>query len=289
MSSVDAILLKYAYVTLDLVCPSNPKEVSRQLPVLDNSLRMLRYLASTRVMHKAICLCVIAFFLLTSKNLYHQRKECSVTELKEVNYNKGSKLKDVEQVTGLSYRHGAETSENAATNMLQNDAHDLQKNARTTKLGSSSPAYKTYIYNLPPAFNQDILLCYEQNKCFDTSESGYGAIFNSAEGINFRNTWHGLLELTMHHRLLHSAHRTMEPDQADVFYIPYYAEMMCKCSNYASGKFNSAIFADLYQNVTKLPYFKAGKPHFITLGTPEQFFNVALCSTMACKCPIYCS
>ena len=107
------------------------------------------------------------------------------------------------------------------------------------------------------------------------SESGYGKIFSSADGINFRNTWHGFLDVTIHHRLLRSAYRTMDPEQADVFYIPYYAQMLCRCSRNRNGCFGSRILKDLYSNITELPYFAAGKPHFITLGMPEMFYGMA--------------
>ena len=135
---------------------------------------------------------------------------------------------------------------------------------------SASPAFKVYIYDLPPAFNNDIAKCHEQTHCYDLSESGFGRVFSTADGINFRNTWHGLLELTMHHHLLHSAYRTMDPEQADMFYIPYYAQMRFRCSGHTDGRFGSQTYEDLYHNITALPYFAKGKPHFMTLGMPEM-------------------
>ena len=136
---------------------------------------------------------------------------------------------------------------------------------------SASPAFKICVYDLPLTFNNDIVKYHDKTQCYDLSESGLGRVFSTADGINFRNTWHGVMELTMHHRLLHSAYRTKDPEQADVFYIPYYAQMLFKCSGHTYGRLGSQTYEDLYHNITVLPYFAKGKPHFMTLGKPEKY------------------
>ena len=115
-----------------------------------------------------------------------------------------------------------------------------------------------------------------EKKCYDTSESVYGQVFATTDGITFRNTWQGTLEETMHHRLLRSSIRTLDPEQAVVFYIPYYAEMDHRHTKQA---FHSTIMEYLYRNITIFPYFAAGKPHFSTIGWPEVFYGVGKAPT----------
>ena len=151
----------------------------------------------------------------------------------------------------------------------QDNVPHVSKSSNPFKV-SASPAFKIYVYDLPPALNNDIVKCHGQTHCYDLSKFHFGKVFSTADGINFHNTWHGLFELTMHHHLLHSAYRTMDPEQADMFYIPYYAQMLFRCSGHADGSFGSQTYEDLYHNLTVLPYFANGKPHFMTLGMPEM-------------------
>ena len=113
----------------------------------------------------------------------------------------------------------------------QHHREGMEQVEHAIKLGSSASAFKIYIYDLPPAFNEDIVKCHTNYTCYDISESGYGKLFSVADGIHFRNTFQGGLDITIHQRLLQSAYRTMDPSNADVFYIPYYADMLYRCTN----------------------------------------------------------
>ena len=155
------------------------------------------------------------------------------------------------------------------------DLKEEYKNLKSIKLLNSSPPYNIYIYDLPPTFNEDIVRCHKNSFCYDISAAGYGKASSFDYGINFRNTWHAFLDLTIHQRLLHSVYRTMDPEQADVFYIPYYAQMLQRCSHRKLMAFNLNTLTDLYMNITELPYFAAGKPHFTTIGQPEWFYEMA--------------
>ena len=136
---------------------------------------------------------------------------------------------------------------------------------------SSSTAYKIFIYNLPSEYNEDVIPCHQKATCFDSTESGYGKLIHMKDGLAFRATWHGVLDLTFHRRLLLSRYITYDPAEADVFYIPFYATMMNKCTTHVSGAMNTPIWNSLYNNLTMWPYLEAGKPHFMTLGMPEHF------------------
>ena len=154
------------------------------------------------------------------------------------------------------------------------ELEEKHKNPQSLKLLNFLPPYRIYIYDLPSTFNDDIVLCHTNNLCYDISGSGQGKVFSSDNGIKLRNTWHGALDLTIHYRLSHSVYRTKDPEQADVFYVPYYAQMLQHCTGKAIMGFDEKVLMDLYMNITKLPYFVAGKPHFTTLGQPEGLFHM---------------
>ena len=241
-----------------------------QLPVLHSFFRMLKYLSRISII--VLGFAVIVFLLVISgKMKYHQREECVVTKYKNLNNIRRPGSKDVEQITEHLHSYSKETLEITPEETLERDINGLQENDGHIKLGSSSPAYKIYIYDLPPQFNYDAVVWLKE-KCYDTSAFGYGKTFATADGITFRNTWQGTLEETIHHRLLRSSLRTMDPEQADVFYIPYYAEMEHRHTKQA---FHSKIMEYLYRNITIFPYFAAGKPHFSTIGWPEMFYGIA--------------
>ena len=63
----------------------------------------------------------------------------------------------------------------------QDNVPHVSKSSNPFKV-SASPAFKIYVYDLPPAFNNDIVKCHEQTHRYDLSESGFGRVFSTSDG-----------------------------------------------------------------------------------------------------------
>ena len=89
---------------------------------------------------------------------------------------------------------------------------------------------KVYVYDLPSKFNKDLEDMYRDhlNSKYDLSHDAYGNTVTSYDGMAFRNTYQGILDIIFHKRLLASGLLTMDPEDADLFYIPYYYDMTFK-------------------------------------------------------------
>ena len=86
---------------------------------------------------------------------------------------------------------------------------------------------KIYAYNLSSKFNWDIANQFtEQRKRFDMSEFGYGTVLNFADGMTARNTRQNFLDVIFYGRLMKSSFVTHDPEDADLFYIPYFHDMI---------------------------------------------------------------
>lgn len=102
---------------------------------------------------------------------------------------------------------------------------------------------KIYVYDLPSMLNKDLVLanCTDLNpwnwQCGIVPNHGYGNAATEFAGIfpgTLSSSWYRTnqfsLELIFHHRMLHHKCRTLEPESATAFYIPFYAGL-------AVGKF----------------------------------------------------
>ncbi|EFN55367.1 hypothetical protein CHLNCDRAFT_52572 [Chlorella variabilis] len=74
-----------------------------------------------------------------------------------------------------------------------------------------------YVYELPPIFNQ-VLLQYrvDHGSCVHR-------LFTDGNGTNWEDSGGYLAETGLHEALLQSKHRTLDPEEADYFYIPVYS------------------------------------------------------------------
>ncbi|KAL2499621.1 glycosyltransferase 18 [Abeliophyllum distichum] len=102
---------------------------------------------------------------------------------------------------------------------------------------------KIFVYDLPYMFNKDLVLanCTDLNpwnwQCGIFPNHGYGSAATELTGIlpgTLSSSWYRTnqfsLEPIFHHRMLHHKCRTLEPESATAFYIPFYAGL-------AVGKF----------------------------------------------------
>ncbi|CAA0829183.1 glycosyltransferase 18 [Striga hermonthica] len=98
------------------------------------------------------------------------------------------------------------------------------------------PSGKVYVYDLPSKFNKDLLLrnCTDlihwNWQCGLVTNRGYGGPAVELRGLlpeNLAGSWYRTnqfaLELIFHHRVLTHKCRTLEPESAAAFYIPFYA------------------------------------------------------------------
>ncbi|KAL7615276.1 hypothetical protein Lser_V15G07464 [Lactuca serriola] len=94
---------------------------------------------------------------------------------------------------------------------------------------------KVYVYKLPTMFNSDLVgTCEDLDpwhwQCGVATNGGYGTTATELAGIipeNLLQAWHRTnqfsSEIIFHNRILKHKCRTMEPESATVFYIPFYA------------------------------------------------------------------
>ncbi|XP_027186005.1 probable xyloglucan galactosyltransferase GT17 [Cicer arietinum] len=130
---------------------------------------------------------------------------------------------------------------------------------------------KFYIYNLPSRFNLDLLKNCENlniytNMCPHVTHNGLGQPLSIP---SWYATHQFLAEMIFHARLENHVCRTWDPNQAIIFYIPFYGGL------YASSVFREpnqtlrdSLAVDLIDHIQSQPWFKRynGKDHFISLG-----------------------
>ncbi|KAL8557032.1 hypothetical protein ACS0TY_004486 [Phlomoides rotata] len=169
----------------------------------------------------------------------------------------------------------------ASSPPLHDDTRDeiLSKQA----IDQSCPHGKVYVYNLQPQFNSEILSnCQNINpwhsRCDAFSNSGFG---KSAAGISkivpqkVSGAWFWTdqfsLEIIYHNRMLNHPCRTLNPESAAAFYIPFYLGLAIE--KVLFNKTSTAEERDRHCKmmldwVSDQPFFQKSKgwDHFITLG-----------------------
>lgn len=132
---------------------------------------------------------------------------------------------------------------------------------------------KIYIYNLPKKFNQEILKIYEvwDAKCYSFEFCGFGArLFNPESGVHVHDSHQFSLEVLVHHLLQLSPYRTLDPEQADLFYIPAYIGLQCLYASFKNVSATNKLINELFAYLQSQPYFASGKPHFSSLAKIEM-------------------
>lgn len=144
---------------------------------------------------------------------------------------------------------------------------------------NSSFPFRIYVYDLPAELNVDLARCVNgKQPCFDTSYCGNGQRLGNDSDLHIYSTWQFSLEVIIHHKMLLSAHRTFDPNEADVFYVPYYGALACFCH---SAQQNTSNIIDniekLHAFLDKSQYFRSGKPHLLTISKIEREEAAATC------------
>lgn len=132
--------------------------------------------------------------------------------------------------------------------------------------------FKIYIYDLPKKFNQEILKIYEvwHAQCYSFDFCGFGArLFSPESGVHVHDSHQFSLEVLVHHLLQLSPYRTLDPEQADLFYIPAYIGLQCLYASFENVSATNKLINELFAYLRSQPYFASGKPHFSSLGKIE--------------------
>ena len=148
--------------------------------------------------------------------------------------------------------------------------------------------FNIYIYDLPSEFNEDIVTGIQTNKlslCYDLSHHGIGKeTINVADlqasdvqnvsttyGVSVRKTHMYALEIILHHKLLRSPYRTLNPWEADLFYIPFYSGLLSMYNKDNMMGNRGEISDRLFRYLHTMPFLKAGRSHFTTSSRPWQY------------------
>ncbi|XP_072051955.1 uncharacterized protein [Amphiura filiformis] len=150
----------------------------------------------------------------------------------------------------------------------------LSEDHKKSSHRKSKPSFKIYVYDLPERFHGNLTDCVQQaDQCYNLEDSGMGSELRQSDHINYRNTHQHSLEVILHQKLLQSEYRTLNHEEADVFYIPFYPAIACACKTY-EGINLKELHTDLWNHLAIMPYFsKAGRPlrpHFMSLGSIER-------------------
>ncbi|CAK9169011.1 unnamed protein product [Ilex paraguariensis] len=142
---------------------------------------------------------------------------------------------------------------------------------------------KVFIYDLPPMFNYELVQnCDDLNpwtsRCEALSNHGYGRRATGLSEIipeNLTNAWYWTdqfaLELIFHNRMKNYRCRTLEPESATAFYIPFYAGLAVGkylWSDNSTGKDRDRHCEMMLKWVQNQPYWNRsnGWDHFISMG-----------------------
>ncbi|XP_066285674.1 uncharacterized protein [Branchiostoma lanceolatum] len=142
---------------------------------------------------------------------------------------------------------------------------------RAGSAAQPSPPLKVFVYDLPREFNLDLVDCIQvKNRCYQLQDYGTGLEFARYGNVSFRSTHMFSLEIILHNKLLSSTYRTLDPEEADMFYIPYYPALASACEPINTID-NPLLDRELWQFLTvNYPYFEQGKPHMMALGRIER-------------------
>ncbi|XP_041353002.1 probable xyloglucan galactosyltransferase GT17 [Gigantopelta aegis] len=101
-----------------------------------------------------------------------------------------------------------------------------------------------------------------------------GKLLYRHDQISVHNTNQFSLDVILHHQFARSRHRTNDPSEADVFYVPAYMGSMLFCSNYNNNlNKTSEMITRLFRHLNTFPYFAQEKPHVTSLAKIEREQN----------------
>ncbi|XP_064638702.1 uncharacterized protein LOC135494545 [Lineus longissimus] len=134
-----------------------------------------------------------------------------------------------------------------------------------TRTNISTP-FKIYVYDMPAKFTAKAIDCIKTSHhadCMDLGSCGIGTELNKDDILSIHNSHQFSLEVVIHHKMLTSPYRTLNPAAADIFYAPIYGGALCDCFRNATKK--RQIVKDFFKFLLKTEYFNAGRPHLSAL------------------------
>ena len=143
-------------------------------------------------------------------------------------------------------------------------AEDKKLTGERSEGCKSRPPYLIYVHETPEKYTHDLIKCtgYEF-----LNFKGFGKEFFRNDIMSVRDTWQFSLELIIHNNLLMSPYRTLNQNEAQVFYIPFYSALACFCGGRSSSL---NIHEEFLNYVQSLESLKKGKPHVMSLGKIER-------------------
>ncbi|ELU11306.1 hypothetical protein CAPTEDRAFT_208188 [Capitella teleta] len=142
---------------------------------------------------------------------------------------------------------------------------------------SGIPPYRIYVYELPGEYNRDIAQCFEGNECEKLGSCGYGPLIAQHGNLQVRNTWQFALEVIVHHRMLASPYRTLDINEANAFYLPYYSGLDCLCTRGCSTHSVDGVLQWLKQQQP----FQERRQHLMALSKIEREHFSRRCPLLA--------
>ncbi|CDP02550.1 unnamed protein product [Coffea canephora] len=150
---------------------------------------------------------------------------------------------------------------------------------------------RVYVYDLPPIFNKKLLencqdLDPRRSQCAAVSNDGFGPNATTLAGTVPRELAHAWYwtdlfagEIIFHARISTHRCRTMEPESAAAFYVPFYAGLAVSkylFTNY-TAKERDAPCQNLLRWIKGQPHWKRsnGSDHFLMLGRSSWDFRRA--------------
>lgn len=152
----------------------------------------------------------------------------------------------------------------------------------TPRYSEECPSGRVYAYDLPSIFNRDLVLpnCADLDRwnweCGIISNHGYGRAATELRRLlpeDLYKSWYHTnqftLEVIFHHRVLKHKCRTLEPESATAFYIPFYAGLAVGkhlwMNDTAARDRHSKMMLRWVKNQTHWKNFN-GSDHFMTIG-----------------------
>ncbi|XP_048254881.1 xyloglucan-specific galacturonosyltransferase 1-like isoform X1 [Haliotis rufescens] len=174
--------------------------------------------------------------------------------------------------TGLQFTDDSGTHNTHATEQPSGiRTRSVEDKGQNRQMRTAKKIPKVYIYSLPPKFNKDIETCVNVHNrpylCFHLLNGGLGKVIYREGEMGVFYTHQFSLEVILHNQLLQSQYRTMNPEEADIFYIPAYLGMFFFCNR---PKTMETLQTEMFNIVNAMPYLKQGKPHISTLAKIER-------------------
>ena len=101
-------------------------------------------------------------------------------------------------------------------------------NELNRKIKDLKKSLVVYIYDFPDKFHKTLEDNYVKKSGFDLSYESFGNSVRTERGMIFRNTYQGTFDIIFHKRLRDTWNITNDPEMADVFFVPYYHDMVGK-------------------------------------------------------------